>query len=124
MKGMMDMSLGENILKQRKKLGLSQEQLGFEIDVSRQTISNWECEETAPNPKQLVALSKLFGTSVDALLDHVTEEKEILMNKVSNTERLAGMIIKILRVLGVIIGAYAIFMVIALLALVIYGVIV
>ena len=37
MKGMMDMSLGENILKQRKKLGLSQEQLGFEIDVSRQT---------------------------------------------------------------------------------------
>lgn len=46
------------------------------------------------------------------------------MNKVSNTERLAGMIIKILRVLGVIIGAYAIFMVIALLALVIYGVIV
>ena len=108
MKGMMDMSLGENILKQRKKLGLSQEQLGFEIDVSRQTISNWECEETAPNPKQLVALSKL----------------EILMNKVSNTERLAGMIIKILRVLGVIIGAYAIFMIIALLALVIYGVIV
>ena len=62
--------------------------------------------------------------SVDALLDNVTEEKEILMNKVSNTERLAGMIIKILRVLGVIIGAYAIFMVIALLALVIYGVIV
>ena len=57
MKGMMDMSLGENILKQRKKLGLSQEQLGFEIDVSRQTISNWECEETAPNPKQLVALA-------------------------------------------------------------------
>ena len=75
MKGMMDMSLGENILKQRKKLGLSQEQLGFEIDVSRQTISNWECEETAPNPKQLVALSKLFGTSVDALLDNVTEGK-------------------------------------------------
>ena len=62
--------------------------------------------------------------SVDALLDNETGEKEILMNKVSNTERLAGMIIKILRVLGVIIGAYAIFMVIALLALVIYGVIV
>ena len=97
MKGMMDMSLGEIILKQRKKLGLSQEQLGFEIDVSRQTISNWECEETAPNPKQLVALAKLFDMSVDALLDNVTEEKEILMNKVSNTERLAGMIIKILR---------------------------
>ena len=90
MKGMMDMSLGENILKQRKKLGLSQEQLGFEIDVSRQTISNWECEETAPNPKQLVALSKLFNMSVDALLDNETGEKEILMNKVSNTERLAS----------------------------------
>ena len=35
------MTLGENILKLRKKQGLSQEQLGYQIDVTRQTISNF-----------------------------------------------------------------------------------
>lgn len=36
------MDLGKNILKSRKKLQLSQEQLGQLVGVTRQTISNWE----------------------------------------------------------------------------------
>ena len=44
------MALGQNILDLRKKNGLSQEQLGEKVDVTRQTISNWELEETSPNP--------------------------------------------------------------------------
>lgn len=40
------MKLGENILKLRKQRGLSQEQLGEQVDVTRQTISNWELGET------------------------------------------------------------------------------
>ena len=36
------MKLGENILKLRKQNGLSQEQLGEQVGVTRQTISNWE----------------------------------------------------------------------------------
>ena len=43
------MKLGENILKLRKQHGLSQEQLGERINVTRQTISNWELDETTPN---------------------------------------------------------------------------
>ena len=50
--------LGENILKLRKKIGLSQEQLGEQVNVTRQTISHWELNETAPNPQQLKLLSK------------------------------------------------------------------
>ena len=38
--------LGDNILKLRKKLGLTQEELSEKIDVTRQTISNWELNET------------------------------------------------------------------------------
>ena len=45
--------LGENILKLRKRQGLSQEQLGELVNVTRQTISNWELNETTPNPGQL-----------------------------------------------------------------------
>lgn len=47
------MAIGQNILKLRKKNGFSQEQLEEKVNVTRQTISNWELEETAPNPEQL-----------------------------------------------------------------------
>ena len=111
------MTLGENILKLRKKQGLSQEQLGYQIDVTRQTISNWESEDTAPNPEQLKRLSKVFDISIDELLDNEYKSKEILINKVSNTEKLAGMIIKILKVFGIIVILYLIFVAVALIGL-------
>lgn len=48
------MQLGNNIQTLRKKKGLSQEKLAEKINVTRQTISNWELGETAPNPEQLI----------------------------------------------------------------------
>ena len=42
------MSLRNKILELRKKEGYSQEELGEKIGVTRQTISNWELDETAP----------------------------------------------------------------------------
>lgn len=94
------MNLGENILKLRKNSGLSQEVLAEKIGVTRQTISNWELGETSPNPEQLKLLSKTLNISVDELLDN--DVKEILVEKVSNTEKLAGIIIKILKAIGII----------------------
>ena len=57
------MSIGKNILNLRKKNGLSQEQLGEKVNVTRQTISNWELQETAPNPEQLKLLSLSIKSS-------------------------------------------------------------
>lgn len=57
------MSLGNKILELRKKNGLSQEQLGEKVGVTRQTISNWELEETTPNPEQLKHLSSVLNIS-------------------------------------------------------------
>lgn len=76
--------LGENILKLRKKLGLSQEQLGEKVGVTRQTISNWELNETSPNPEQLKLLSKALKVSIDELLNN--DVQNILVEKVSNTK--------------------------------------
>ncbi len=112
--------LGDKILKLRKKQGLSQEQLGSLVNVTRQTISNWELGETTPNPEQLKLLSKALDVSIDELLDN--ERKEDLMNKVSNTEKLAGMIIKGLKIFGIIFIIYIIIMIIAVIALGIYTV--
>ena len=55
------MKLGEKILKYRKEQHLSQEDLAFKVDVTRQTISNWELNETMPNPEQLKKLASLIS---------------------------------------------------------------
>ena len=86
------MLLGNKILELRRKQGLSQEQLGEKVNVTRQTISNWELGETAPNPEQLKLLSKALNISIDELLDN--DVKNVLVERVNNTERLAGIIIK------------------------------
>ena len=94
------MKLGDNIFKLRKDCKLSQEQLAEKVDVTRQTISNWELGETSPNHEQLKLLSKALNVSIDELLNN--DIKQVLVEKVNNTEKLAEIIIKILKVLGII----------------------
>ena len=81
--------LGENILKLRKKNGLSQEQLGEKINVTRQTISNWELGETAPNPEQLKLLSQSLNISIDELLDNDINSR--MKEKIINIENLKNL---------------------------------
>ena len=52
------MKLGENIFKLRKEYNLSQEQLAEKINVTRQTISNWELGETARCNKSSIYIFK------------------------------------------------------------------
>ena len=110
------MSLGNKILDLRKKKGLSQEQLGEQVNVTRQTISNWELGETAPNPEQLKLLSKILNISIDELLDN--DINHVLVERVSNTEKLAGIVIKILKILGI---AFAALFAIDLIALILFA---
>lgn len=112
------MKLGENIFKLRKKQGISQEQLGELINVTRQTISNWELGETAPNSEQLKLLSKALSVSVDELLDN--DIKGVLETRVSNTEKLAGIIIRILKVMGIL---FAVFVIIDIIAFIMFTVV-
>lgn len=111
------MNIGEKILKLRKDSKLSQEQLAEKIGVTRQTISNWELGETQPNPEQLKLLSQALNISIDELLDN--DVKQILVEKVSNTEKLAGMIIKGLKIVGIVI---VIIVILNLISLVTFGV--
>ena len=94
------MSLKENIYEFRKKSGLSQEQLGEKVNVTRQTISNWELGETQPNPEQLKLLSKTLNVSVDELIDNDLEN--VILKKVKITEKQTKSIKKILK--GLLIG--------------------
>lgn len=62
------MNLCQNIQNHRKKLNMSQEELGNMLYVSRQTISMWEKGSTVPTLDNLVRLSEIFSISVDELL--------------------------------------------------------
>ena len=56
------------LLTLRTKAGWSQEFVARQIEVSRQTIMNWESGENKPNVDKAIKLAKLFGVTVDALL--------------------------------------------------------
>ena len=59
--------LSETIYRLRRKQGLSQEQLGEKIGVSRQAISKWEGGQSTPELDKLKALSECFQISLDKL---------------------------------------------------------
>lgn len=62
------MSLGENISALRKKQGWSQEELALKLEVTRQSVSKWESDQSVPDLERIIAISRLFGVSTDALL--------------------------------------------------------
>ena len=113
-----NLKIGNKILELRKKANLSQENLAEKLDVSRQTISKWETGETSPDLKQAASISKIFNISLDELVDN--NIKEIIVEKVSNTELLAGIIIKILKAIGIL---FLVFLIIDIIALILFTVV-
>lgn len=95
------MEIGKKIMELRKKSGLSQEELAERVGVARQTISKWELGETSPDLKQSKELSKIFKVSLDELTDN--NIKDILVEKTSNTEKLAGLILRLMKFIAVFI---------------------
>ena len=93
------MNLGKKIAELRKKNNLSQEELDEKVGVARQTISKWEIGDTTPDINQVKIISKIFNISIDELVDN--DINNVIVEKVSNTEKLAGITIKILKVFGI-----------------------
>mgnify|MGYP001085947919 CR=1 FL=1 len=62
------MKFNERLMALRKKQGLSQEELGFELGVSRQTVSKWELGQSYPDFQRLVLLADHYDISLDELV--------------------------------------------------------
>lgn len=67
------MTTGQKIAKCRKDRGLTQESLAGVLGVSRQAVSRWESDIAFPETDNLTKLSKLFGVTVDWLLNYDSE---------------------------------------------------
>lgn len=64
----MTQDVGRNLAQLRREHGYSQETLAERLGVSEQEVSAWERAESAPDTDQLVALAKLYGCTLDALV--------------------------------------------------------
>lgn len=62
------MELNERIIQARKQAGLTQEQLGEKLGVSRQAVSKWESGQANPDVTYIIAMCRLFDVSADWLL--------------------------------------------------------
>ena len=93
------MEIGNKILELRKKENLSQEQLAEKMNVTRQTISKWELNETTPDIKQAKEISKIFKISLDELTNN--DINNLVIQKISNTEKLAGLVLRVSKYIGI-----------------------
>ena len=64
----MNLEIANRLLALRREHGYSQEELAYKLGVSRQAVSKWERAESSPDTDNLLALARLYGVSLDALL--------------------------------------------------------
>ena len=70
------MSLGERLIKLRKKAGLSQEEVADKLNVTRQTVSKWETDASLPDFDKIIPLCNLYKIESNELLTGNKIEKE------------------------------------------------
>ena len=64
----MEQSLGNRIMENRKRLGMTQDALAEKVGVTAQAVSKWENDQSCPDINTLPKLADIFGISTDALL--------------------------------------------------------
>lgn len=74
------MSLGKRLMELRKSKQLSQEDLAEKLNVTRQTISKWETDQSLPECDKIIPLAKLFNISADELLTGKKQKEETEKN--------------------------------------------
>lgn len=95
------MSIGTTIKKLRRERNITQEQLAEYLGVSANSVSQWECDKTAPDISHLPILAGIFEVSADILLEidivkskkqaeikRFTEENALLHSEGKTDERL------------------------------------
>ena len=63
------MKFGDKLIKLRKKNGLSQEELAAKLNVSRQSVSKWESNNTYPETDKIVQICNIFDCTMDDLIN-------------------------------------------------------
>ena len=62
------MTLGKRIAENRKRLGLTQDQLAEKLGLTAQAVSKWENDQSCPDITMLPKLAEIFDITTDELL--------------------------------------------------------
>ena len=81
------MKFSEKLMNLRKSKGMSQEDLAIKLNVTRQTVSKWESDQTAPDMNKLIEMSKLFEISLDELTNNIETSSSENIYKESSVEK-------------------------------------
>jgi len=116
------MSIGQRISKLRKENNLSQEYIAEKLGVSRQAVSKWETDRSAPDTYNLISLAELFNVSVEYIaigkqpdnnqeIKRAEVEKNNLQLPKNNlsTQRIIGLILLGVGLLSVVLGIIFLF---------------
>ena len=90
------MEIGKKLKNARVQSGMTQENVAEKINVSRQTISNWENEKSYPDIISVIELSNLYSISLDVLLkgdEKMIEHLGESTNVVKSNKKLTGAIL-------------------------------
>lgn len=90
------MEIGKKLKDARMRSGFTQESVAEKVNVSRQTISNWENEKSYPDIISVIELSNLYSISLDELLkgdEKMMEHLEESTNVVKSNQKLIGAVI-------------------------------
>ncbi len=102
--------LGNKIQKLRKENNLTQEELAEKIDVTRQTISKWELNESTPDIIYSKKIAETFNISLDELLEISLEEQ--LIKKIDNNRNISKLTFVSLIIIGILIVGLLIILII------------
>lgn len=107
------MSLGEKLLKLRKKKGLSQEEVADILHVTRQTVSKWETDQSMPDFDKVLPICNLYEISTEELFhdevstvregEEVLEENTILDQNYNRKKALFTTVAVMLYILSVVV---------------------
>ena len=71
------MAFSENLQYIRSQAGITQEQLAEQLDVSRQSVSKWECGTSFPEMDSLLRICDLYDVTLDTLLRGSVEASSV-----------------------------------------------
>lgn len=101
------MEIGKKLKNARIQSGMTQENVAEKINVSRQTISNWENEKSYPDIISVIELSNLYSISLDVLLkgdEKMMEHLEESTNVIKSNQKLILAIISNIVIVALLIS--------------------
>ena len=102
------MNIGERIYELRRKNSMSQEDLAEKMNVSRQSISKWESNQSVPEVEKLIQLSNIFNVSTDWILKGENSKKQTSQSNKNNLKSVQT-VSTALNYTGFVIGTFILF---------------